>query len=72
MICPMIEEGEMNDVENVTDYSKALRKIFPKEISDAVSGIIVYLCAFSMLFKGFFMKLFEGKLFHKKEGGGKK
>ena len=48
------------------------QSVFPKEISDAVSGIIVYLCAFSMLFKGFFMKLFEGKLFHKKEGGGKK
>ena len=47
------------------------QSVFPKEISDAVSGIIVYLCAFSMLFKGFFTKLFEGKLFHKKEGGGK-
>ena len=48
------------------------QSIFPKEISDAVSGIIVYLCAFSVLFKGFFAKLFEGKLFHKKEGGVKK
>jgi simple sugar transport system permease protein len=27
--------------------------LFPSEISDAVSGIIVYLCAFSMLFKSF-------------------
>ena len=47
------------------------QSIFPKEISDAVSGIIVYLCAFSMLFKGFFGKLFEGKLFHKREEGKK-
>ena len=48
------------------------QSIFPKEISDAVSGIIVYLCAFSILFKGFFSKLFDGSLFHKKEGGVKK
>ena len=26
VICPMIEEGEMNDVENVTDYTEKLRK----------------------------------------------
>ena len=39
---------------------------YPSEIADAVSGIIVYLCAFSILFKGFFMNLVSGKLFHKK------
>ena len=44
------------------------QSIFPKEISDAVSGIIVYLCAFSMIFKGFFSKLIGGALF-KKRGG---
>ena len=32
------------------------------------SGIIVYLCAFSMIFKGFFSKLIGGALF-KKRGG---
>lgn len=45
--------------------------MYPSEIADAVSGIIVYLCAFSMLFKGFFTKLFNGQLFHKREVGGK-
>lgn len=33
--------------------------LFPKEIADAVSGIIVYLCAFSMLFKSFVGKAFN-------------
>ena len=27
-------------------------KYFPPEISDLISGIIIYLCAFSMLFRG--------------------
>lgn len=48
------------------------QSIYPAEISDAVSGIIVYLCAFSMIFKGFFTKLFEGKLFKKREESGKR
>ncbi|WP_026508636.1 ATP-dependent DNA helicase RecG [Butyrivibrio sp. MC2013] len=29
VICPMIEEGEMNDVENVTDYTAKLSQILP-------------------------------------------
>lgn len=43
------------------------QSVFPKEIADAVSGVIVYLCAFSMLFKGFISK----KIFDrpKKKGG---
>ena len=27
-------------------------KYYPTEISDLISGIIIYLCAFSMLFRG--------------------
>lgn len=42
------------------------QSIFPKEIADAVSGIIVYLCAFAMLFKGFFARIIDGIF-----GGGK-
>lgn len=32
VICPMIEEGEMNDVENVTDYTQKLRNELPPEV----------------------------------------
>lgn len=32
IICPMVEEGEMEDLENVQDYAKKIRKIFPEEI----------------------------------------
>ena len=32
IICPMVEENDMLDLENVTDYSEKLRKIFPKEV----------------------------------------
>lgn len=32
-------------------------KYFPPEISDLISGIIIYLCAFSMLFRGKIMSL---------------
>ena len=38
-------------------------KYFPSEIADLISGIIIYLCAFSMLFR----TLFERKLIHKKD-----
>lgn len=38
-------------------------KYYPTEISDLISGIIIYLCAFSMLFR----TLFERKLIHKKD-----
>jgi simple sugar transport system permease protein len=47
------------------------QKLFPKEISDAVSGIIVYLCAFSMLFKSFVGRGIDAlsNLGRKKKGG---
>lgn len=32
IICPMVEESEMLDAENVTDYSQKLRGIFPGDI----------------------------------------
>lgn len=35
VICPMVEESEGLDAENVLDYAKKLREIFPKEISIA-------------------------------------
>ena len=38
-------------------------KYFPSEIADLISGIIIYLCAFSMLFR----TLFEKKLIKKKD-----
>ena len=38
-------------------------KYFPSEIADLISGIIIYLCAFSMLFR----TLFEKKLIQKKD-----
>jgi ATP-dependent DNA helicase RecG len=39
VICPMIEAGEMNDVENVTDYTEKLREVLPKSIRvDMLSG----------------------------------
>lgn len=39
--------------------------IFPPEIADVISGVIIYLCAFMMLFKRHI-----GSLFSKKEKGG--
>ncbi|WP_091206636.1 ATP-dependent DNA helicase RecG [Oribacterium sp. WCC10] len=33
IICPMVEENDMLDLENVTDYVTKLRKVFPKEVS---------------------------------------
>lgn len=35
--------------------------IFPPEISSVISGIIIYLCAFSLLFKGWIEKLVRGR-----------
>lgn len=32
IICPMVEESEESDGENVVDYSKRLREIFPSDI----------------------------------------
>ena len=31
--------------------------IFPSEVADIISGVVIYLCAFSMLFKGYIAKL---------------
>lgn len=36
-------------------------KLFPSEVSDIISGVVIYLCAFSLLFKGRIMKLFAHK-----------
>ena len=36
-------------------------KLFPSEVSDIISGVVIYLCAFSLLFKGRIMKLFTRK-----------
>lgn len=36
-------------------------KLFPSEVADIISGVVIYLCAFSMLFKGQVMKLFTKK-----------
>ena len=35
--------------------------IFPGEVADIISGVVIYLCAFSLLFKSAIMKLFTGK-----------
>ena len=36
-------------------------KLFPSEVSDIISVVVIYLCAFSLLFKGRIMKLFARK-----------
>lgn len=44
-------------------------KYYPTEVADLISGIIIYLCAFSMLFRGKIAKLLSGaKHEGKKEG----
>lgn len=35
--------------------------VFPPEIADVISGVVIYLCAFSLLFKNWFSKVFAGK-----------
>lgn len=35
--------------------------IFPSEVSDIISGVVIYLCAFSLLFKAGILKLFTSK-----------
>ena len=35
--------------------------IFPGEVSDIISGVVIYLCAFSLLFKSGILKLFTRK-----------
>ncbi len=32
IICPEVEEGEMSDLENVTDYTEKIRSIFPSNV----------------------------------------
>lgn len=43
--------------------------LFPPEIADIISGVIIYLCAFMMLFRGAITRLFTGK---KRNKGGNK
>lgn len=33
--------------------------IFPSEVSDIISGVVIYLCAFSLLFKSGILKMFQ-------------
>lgn len=35
--------------------------IFPKEVASIISGVVIYLCAFSLLFRGAVTKLLTGK-----------
>ena len=39
--------------------------IFPGEVSDIISGVVIYLCAFSLLFRNSFKKMFDriGRVF---------
>ncbi len=36
-------------------------KLFPGEVADIISGVVIYLCAFSLLFKGTIVKLMNRK-----------
>ncbi len=36
-------------------------KLFPPEVADIISGVVIYLCAFSLLFKGSVMKILNSK-----------
>lgn len=36
-------------------------KIFPSEVADIISGVVIYLCAFSLLFKSGILRLFTRK-----------
>lgn len=35
--------------------------VFPGEVSDIISGVVIYLCAFSLLFKSGILKFFTRK-----------
>ena len=41
--------------------------VFPSEVADIISGVVIYLCAFSMLFKNKIAKLMTGKSKGKEE-----
>ena len=45
--------------------------IFPGEVSDIISGVVIYLCAFSLLLKGGILKLMSKKPKAVKAEGGK-
>ncbi len=36
-------------------------KLFPSEVADIISGVVIYLCAFSLLFRGSIVKLMNKK-----------
>lgn len=46
-------------------------KLFPSEVADIISGVVIYLCAFSLLLKGGIMKLMSKKPKAVKAEGGK-
>lgn len=46
-------------------------KLFPSEVADIISGVVIYLCAFSLLFKGSILKLMNKKPKAVKAEGGK-
>ena len=41
-------------------------KLFPSEVADIISGVVIYLCAFSLLFKTGILKKMSGR---KKDAG---
>ena len=46
-------------ISHITVGGSAMEaSLFPSEVSDIISGVVIYLCAFSMLFKGGIRKLF--------------
>ena len=46
-------------------------KLFPSEVADIISGVVIYLCAFSLLLKGGILKLMSKKPKAVKVEGGK-
>ena len=46
-------------------------KLFPSEVADIISGVVIYLCAFSLLLKGSILKLMSKKPKAVKAEGGK-
>ena len=46
-------------------------KLFPSEVADIISGVVIYLCAFSLLLKGGILKLMSKKPKVVKAEGGK-
>ncbi len=43
-------------------------KLFPSEVSDIISGVVIYLCAFSLLFRGKILKLFSRRAGNVRKG----